>query len=457
MNMNKDNDIKLSIVVPVYNTERYLAACLESLKAQGDLPIEVILVDDGSTDGSAAIAEAYVRDDARFHLLRRANGGASAARNTGLAAARGEYVAFVDSDDLVEAHSLPRLYGRAVDERTDVVMGNVWLCDEAGQKLGLFEAQTDQDLGIHTGPDAFMELMRRRCYLPMPFKYIYRRSYLERLAWRFEEGIMHEDELWTPVVLRGARRVALTNVAYYRYRQNAGSVMHATGGRRRLRSLSRVAEGLFRLADGMSYEGEEGALRSWWTANAYRLYAWACDWLPRLRDSSLAVSTEPLERFGREAGRMLPEAVARTRRYYESALGSWRRYTDWRLGDGVASVAWARAMGRRLLLIYNTPGGDLPSWDPATVPEGWVATSDRRYTREADAVAFHLPTLHAELDADLDKPESQRWIHGFREAEADDATLRDPEIAALFDGAFHFPPEEGEAPFPMAAALRALG
>ena len=70
--MNKENDIKLSIVVPVYNAERYLAACLESLKAQGDLPIEVILVDDGSTDGSAAIAEAYVRDDARFHLLRRA-------------------------------------------------------------------------------------------------------------------------------------------------------------------------------------------------------------------------------------------------------------------------------------------------------------------------------------------------------------------------------------------------
>lgn len=448
----------LSIIIPIYNTECYLSTCLDSIKMVEGLSVEIILVNDGSTDLSGKIAEEYALRDRRIHVIHQENGGASVARNRGLREAKGHYVAFIDSDDWIQMESLVALYDEALEYAADIVVGNIWLSGEDGTGRECFRwVEMDLSTKILSGCDAFVRLVENKFYTATPVRYLYRRDYLLGIGARFEEGIIHEDELWTPFVLYQAELVVMTDIGFYFYRQNTDSVMGITTRSCRFRSLSRVAEGLFRLADDMGYEDGEGSLRSWWTANAYRLYAWACDWLPRLRDSSLGVPTDPLERFGREAGRMLPEAVERTRLYYESAFGSWRRYMDWRVSGEVASVAWVRAKGCRLLLIYNTPKGDIPHWDRLSVPEGWVATNDRHYLREADAVVFHLPTLCQELESDLEKPEGQLWIYGFRNSEADDAMLHDPEVTALFDGSFCFPPKEEETPFPMAAILRALG
>jgi CDP-glycerol glycerophosphotransferase len=92
---------RISVVVPVYNVEAFLAPCLDSLAAQTFADFEVVMVDDGSTDRSAAIAGEYARRDARFRLLTQANGGLSRARNVGVGAARGQFLAFLDSDDLL--------------------------------------------------------------------------------------------------------------------------------------------------------------------------------------------------------------------------------------------------------------------------------------------------------------------------------------------------------------------
>jgi glycosyltransferase involved in cell wall biosynthesis len=93
---------RISIIVPVYNTEAYLPACVESLLAQTHRDLELIFVDDGSTDGSAAILDAYAARDGRVRVIRKENGGVSSARNAGIAAATGDYIGFVDSDDTVE-------------------------------------------------------------------------------------------------------------------------------------------------------------------------------------------------------------------------------------------------------------------------------------------------------------------------------------------------------------------
>src|SRR6476469_3425300 len=109
----------LSVVVPIYNVEEYLGPCLDSIAAQTFRDLEVIMVDDGSTDRSAAIAAAYAERDGRFKLVSRPNGGLSAARNTGIGHAAGEFLAFVDSDDLLPDNAYQLLVGTLDETGSD--------------------------------------------------------------------------------------------------------------------------------------------------------------------------------------------------------------------------------------------------------------------------------------------------------------------------------------------------
>lgn len=112
---------EISIIVPVYNVERYLGECLDSIKSQTFTNWECILVDDGSPDKSIDICEKYSAGDSRFKVVRRSNGGLSAARNTGLSYARGNFISFVDSDDIVYPEYLSRLHSLMIEYDADVV------------------------------------------------------------------------------------------------------------------------------------------------------------------------------------------------------------------------------------------------------------------------------------------------------------------------------------------------
>lgn len=117
---------KVSVVVPVYNAEKFLPACLASLRAQSLSDIEVLLVNDGSTDGSGEILRAAAEADPRFHLIEQENLGEAEARRTGLRRARGEYVGFVDADDYADPAMFQRMYGAASAAQADLVMCGFW-------------------------------------------------------------------------------------------------------------------------------------------------------------------------------------------------------------------------------------------------------------------------------------------------------------------------------------------
>lgn len=111
----------ISVIVPVYNTEKYLKRCVDSLRAQTLSELEILLVDDGSTDGSAAMCDGFAAEDARVRVFHKANGGSSSARNLGIAKAEGEYLGFVDSDDYVDADMYEKLYGAIRQYHADIV------------------------------------------------------------------------------------------------------------------------------------------------------------------------------------------------------------------------------------------------------------------------------------------------------------------------------------------------
>src|SRR5919199_728512 len=125
---------RVSVVVPIYNVEPYLRSCLDSLAAQTYTDLEVVMVNDGSTDRSAEIADAFSARDPRFRLLEQPNRGLSAARNTGIDAASGEFLAFVDSDDIVAPAAYELLVGALDASGSDLATGNVHRLTGAGSK-----------------------------------------------------------------------------------------------------------------------------------------------------------------------------------------------------------------------------------------------------------------------------------------------------------------------------------
>ncbi|UVV76285.1 glycosyltransferase [Bacteroides fragilis] len=181
----------VSVVVPVYNTEPFLAECLHSLEKQTLTDIEIILVNDGSTDNSGRLLREYADKDARFVYVEQENQGLSAARNTGMEHASGHYLAFLDSDDWLAENALQVLCAIAAKTRTDIVSGNTLAVHADGQVQSwerrgreLFATGT-----VVSGSTYFSRVMDCRCYVPMVYNYLYRRDFIEQNGFRFEPGV----------------------------------------------------------------------------------------------------------------------------------------------------------------------------------------------------------------------------------------------------------------------------
>ena len=136
----------ISIIVPVYNMETFLSKCLDSLKNQSYRNLEIILVNDGSTDGSGQICNQYAQEDSRFIVIHKKNGGVSSARNIGLQAAKGQYIGFVDPDDWVDPYMFEKLYRLIKEYKANISICGYYMEDEAGSLLNSYQPGAIQKL-----------------------------------------------------------------------------------------------------------------------------------------------------------------------------------------------------------------------------------------------------------------------------------------------------------------------
>lgn len=208
---------KLSLVVPVYNVAPFLAQCLDSLLGQTVRVDEIVVVDDGSTDGCAEILDGYAASHPQIRLIRQANGGLSVARNAGLEQARGEYVAFVDSDDFVAPEMYERLLAMAERDRLDMALANAWYHFD-GREADYPIYRDAEPMQAQPGAEWLRRRLAKKHFLHMVWLHLYRRSFIEELGLRFDPGFIHEDVVWTTRALLAARRVSYDPAPLYYYR-----------------------------------------------------------------------------------------------------------------------------------------------------------------------------------------------------------------------------------------------
>ena len=222
--------MKISVILPCYNAEKYLSACLNSLLAQSMRDFEVIFVDDGSRDGSSAVARRYAERDARIRVFAQENQGVSAARNLGLSHARGEWVTFVDGDDELPPDAFETLLSGAAEE-TDVVVCPHETFDENGHVQPVWpDTHWDRKSGKRKKHAAALRLIEGDCVLNIMCGKLIRRELIKREQIRLVSGVkMAEDALFNLEAVLCAREIAYVHRIAYRYRLHAAS---ATGSRR---------------------------------------------------------------------------------------------------------------------------------------------------------------------------------------------------------------------------------
>jgi glycosyltransferase involved in cell wall biosynthesis len=214
-------DHKVSIVVPVYGVEKYIAECIESLSGQTYENLEIILVDDGGKDRSVEICEQYAAQDERIRVIRKTNGGAASARNVGINEATGEYLCFVDGDDKVEKNYVSHLWKTLTQANADIAVCGLyyWTKDTAG--IVPIEAP-----GIYHRDEYLSRFISHWTCSLMTNK-LFKRSTIGTV--RFEEGHCIDDEFFTYLVVMNCQRVAVTDASLYGYRMRGSSVMQDMG------------------------------------------------------------------------------------------------------------------------------------------------------------------------------------------------------------------------------------
>ena len=214
----------MSIIVPVYNVEKYLRKCIDSLLDQDFLPdaYEIILVDDGSPDRCGEICDEYALHHANIKVIHRENGGLSAARNSGMAMAQGKYVQFVDSDDYLEPNVLRTLVKKMEESDLDVLRFNYQNVNarnkviEPNKESKPFVDYRDE---VCDGLTFLTERLGFACYA---CQFLFRRELFDHC--RFKEGVYFEDTEWTPRLLINAARVTSTDLMVYNYLIRTGSI-----------------------------------------------------------------------------------------------------------------------------------------------------------------------------------------------------------------------------------------
>ena len=236
VDMNKKPDKLISVIVPIYKVEDYLVRCVESLLAQSCAQFELILVDDGSPDGCGSICDDYAARDGRIRVIHKANGGLSDARNAGLAAAKGEWIAFVDSDDWVAPAYLGAMLEALETTGADICECGVLRTDGSSVSV----PKESGGMSVYETEAALRELIRDGVFHQHVWNKLYRRSCAEGVL--FPKGRTNEDEFWTFQVFARAERIVRLDSTLYFYFQRPGSIMGSGYSLKRLDALEAKGE-----------------------------------------------------------------------------------------------------------------------------------------------------------------------------------------------------------------------
>lgn len=230
--------VKVSIVVAAYNIQDYISACLESIIKQTYQDLEIIVVDDGSTDGTRKLIREFAKQDDRIKIIHQKNAGLSAARNSGILAATSEYVCLIDGDDTISPDYVTKLYSRAFHAQADIAV-----CGYETVSVNHSESHvTFHEAEVASGLDAARNLLLTQENLDIvAWNKIYKRSVFTENNIFYPVGDIHEDNLTTYKLYAAANKVAYLMEPLYQYYRREGSIMDKTTTLARIKIKERSA------------------------------------------------------------------------------------------------------------------------------------------------------------------------------------------------------------------------
>ena len=223
----------ISVIVPIYNVEKYLNRCIDSIIAQTYKNIEIILIDDGSPDNCGAICDEYATKDSRIKVIHKKNGGLSDARNAGIDIAKGKYISFIDSDDFVSRYFIETLYKCLVENNADISSLTHGVSFEDGDDDSVKFMNSDNDFSCETvWPDDAIEYMFYQT-IPTGVQWrLYKRAIFNEL--RFPVGYLYEDVATTYKAFMLAEKIVLIYANAYAYRHRTNSIIRMKYDERKL-------------------------------------------------------------------------------------------------------------------------------------------------------------------------------------------------------------------------------
>lgn len=241
------NKPKVSVIIPVYNTEDYVQECIKSICNQSLNEIEIIAINDGSTDNSLTILKEYAKKDSRIKVHSQTNRGLSSTRNIGMELAEGEYIYFMDSDDLLHPEALDICYQKSKKENLDFVFfDGETFCEGTIFNQPIFNYQHTNGLAdkIYKGVDIFEILINKNQYTPSVCLNFINKEFVSKFNLKFYPNILHEDQLFTCIMYMYAERVGFIPLIFFYRRVHSDSIMTRRFAWRNIQSYFIVADEL---------------------------------------------------------------------------------------------------------------------------------------------------------------------------------------------------------------------
>lgn len=280
-------DKLISVIVPIYNVEQYLGRCIDSVIKQSYQNLEIILINDGSTDSCHSICETYKSLDSRIHVIHQKNGGLSVARNTGLDYCNGKYIYLLDSDDFIEEDTIISLYTSICEHDADISIGNInkVYCN------GVIEPFTQLEDKVLENK---REMYKNASMYVTAWGKLYKRDIFKSI--RYPKGKLNEDAFVVCDILKLVNKITQVDYYGYNYFQRDGSIMNSNFTLRNLDSVeARLIRVDFYISESIFYEAQENIMNS--VLTLYKAYIYLDLKVEKNKDKILFFEKEIKNRF----------------------------------------------------------------------------------------------------------------------------------------------------------------